>query len=122
MIDLDLVRSLAASGEGWDDLGRRFGMDADALRARVDPVFAERRRLRQNEWRKRRREQDRNQFGIVLSATKFGGDDIAALSPSDVRARLAERPPDTRSLTGRLLGDPLPGESALDRERQEMRA
>ena len=30
--------------------------------------------------------------------------------------RLAAVPPDTRSLTGRVCGDPLPGRSALDRE------
>ncbi len=28
-------------------------------------------------------------------------------------------PPDTRSLTGRLLGDPIPGRSALDRKLKE---
>lgn len=29
-------------------------------------------------------------------------------------ARLSRIPPDTRCLTGRLMGDPLPGRSALD--------
>lgn len=37
------------------------------------------------------------------------------LSAAELLARLAEIPPDTRSLTGRILGDPLPGRSALDR-------
>ena len=31
--------------------------------------------------------------------------------------RLAEIPPDTRDLTGTILGDPLPGRSALDQMR-----
>jgi hypothetical protein len=35
----------------------------------------------------------------------------------DVAARLREIPPDTRSLTGQLLGDPLPQRSALFKEK-----
>lgn len=36
----------------------------------------------------------------------------------EIEARLAERPiVDTRSLTGQLLGDPLPGQSALDKQK-----
>lgn len=35
--------------------------------------------------------------------------------PETVAARLAEIPPDTRTITGYLMGDPLPGRSALDR-------
>ena len=33
------------------------------------------------------------------------------------RARLAEIPPDTRTVTGILCGDPLPGRRAIDRAR-----
>lgn len=39
----------------------------------------------------------------------------ARASKADRLARLAEIPPDTRSLTGRICGDPIPGRSALDR-------
>lgn len=35
-------------------------------------------------------------------------------NPADVAARLAEIPPDTRNLTARVCGDPIPGRSALD--------
>jgi hypothetical protein len=35
--------------------------------------------------------------------------------PGDIEARRAEIPADTRSLTARIFGDPLPGRSALDR-------
>lgn len=40
---------------------------------------------------------------------------------SDVAARLAEIPADTRSLTARIFGDPLPGRSALHRKQLEGR-
>jgi hypothetical protein len=33
---------------------------------------------------------------------------------TDLAARLAEIPPDTRSLTARICGDPIPGRRALD--------
>lgn len=33
----------------------------------------------------------------------------------DIEARMAEIPYDTRDLTARIFGDPLPGRSALDR-------
>jgi hypothetical protein len=40
------------------------------------------------------------------------------VTPEDYAARLAEIPKtDTRSLIGRIVGDPLPGRSALDRKR-----
>jgi hypothetical protein len=37
------------------------------------------------------------------------------LDPADIAARLSEIPADTRNLTQRINGDPLPGRSALDR-------
>ncbi|QPC87400.1 hypothetical protein GA830_12105 [Mesorhizobium sp. NBSH29] len=41
---------------------------------------------------------------------------------ADVDARLGERPArDKRDLTGRVFGDPLPGQSALDRGKRERR-
>lgn len=46
-------------------------------------------------------------------------DNYARWKPScdDIAARLAEIPADTRGLTGRVCGDPLPGRSAYDRRR-----
>lgn len=42
------------------------------------------------------------------------------LDPDVVAARLAEIPRDTRSLTQRMFGDPLPGRDALSRKHGEM--
>jgi hypothetical protein len=36
-------------------------------------------------------------------------------SPEDYAARLSEIPPDTRTLTARLMGDPIPGRRAIDK-------
>lgn len=40
------------------------------------------------------------------------------VSDHEVQARLAEIPRDGRSVTGVILGDPLPGRSALDRRHE----
>ncbi len=37
------------------------------------------------------------------------------IDKSVIEERLSEIPADTRDLTGRIFGDPLPGRSALDR-------
>lgn len=37
-------------------------------------------------------------------------------SHKEIKARMDEIPPDTRSFTGRLLGDPVPSRSALSRK------
>lgn len=41
------------------------------------------------------------------------------VSEEERRARQAAIPPDTRSITGFLLGDSLPGRSALDQESRQ---
>jgi hypothetical protein len=40
-------------------------------------------------------------------------------TPAELRRLAREVPPDTRDVTGQLLGDPLPGRSALDQMRRE---
>lgn len=64
---------------------------------------------------KRRRNADNR---AMTAAKKAAGLTYASrIDAADVAARLAEIPPDTRSLTGRMFGDPLPGRSALARHR-----
>lgn len=90
------ARQMARSGVGFDVIAQRFGCHAQTVRRAVDPEYGERRRetVRQN----------RLSHGYAARATE-----------ADWRSRLAEVPRDTRDLTAHLLGDPLPGRSALDR-------
>jgi hypothetical protein len=46
------------------------------------------------------------------------GDRMTAEAKADAERRLAEIPPDTRDLTARLMGDPLPGRRSIDRKPQ----
>lgn len=99
-------RRLRQEGLSWRAIGRIFGVGDQTVRYWADP--------------------DRAQEVRAASASnraagrKQGGrpsrEDSAA-GRADVMARLAEIPPDTRSITARLFGDPLPGRSALERER-----
>lgn len=44
-----------------------------------------------------------------------GAQFASRITSAEIEARLAEIPADTRTLTARTFGDPLPGRSAFDR-------
>lgn len=69
--------------------------------------------------REKERERSRQRAREARAVEKGVLHPTAAPSPpaATVAARRAEIPDDTRGLTARVLGDPLPGRSALDRER-----
>lgn len=48
------------------------------------------------------------------------GDTTSEQVKRDAERRLREVPPDTRDLTARICGDPLPGRSALDRRKKDI--
>ena len=68
------------------------------------------------EWRRRDRAR-RDARGEDRRTYRVGHKVESAIALPDVLARLAEIPADTRSLTARLFGDPLPGRAALDHRR-----
>jgi hypothetical protein len=94
----------------------RFNCSYESARRAVDPAWARQRQEQVNEARRRRalgKEPAPGKGGRLYAraeTTKTG-----RVSPEDIQARLREVPSDTRSLTAVLLGDPLPGRSALDR-------
>lgn len=85
----------------WAMLGQIFGFNAETVRRACDPNF-----------RERRREQNRKAWEKL--STK-GGVKLDRIAAKNVRELQKQIPPDTRDLTGRLLGDPIPG----DRRRQQ---
>ena len=63
---------------------------------------------------------ERSIDSIRHRATKLGLTSIRGRGPAkpaeeDFKRLIAQIPRDTRDITGRMLGDPLPGRSALDR-------
>jgi hypothetical protein len=68
--------------------------------------------------RRTRAKADRDRANREMSASKRAAGVTFLHGRVDEKvaaARLAEIPPDTRNLTQRIAGDPLPGRSALDR-------
>jgi len=108
-VDVERVLALRAEGKKWEAIGREIGTSADRARRAVDPSWAEHRRDQVNA--------NRNTLG-------YGGSAFVHLPDMTVAAKrraeemLQRVPRDTRDLTARLLGDPLPGRSAFDRRKQ----
>jgi hypothetical protein len=92
----------------WQAVGKACGCSADTIRRRLDP-----------KWREMKAESLRRSRARRLAA----GQNIVQPKTHPVRQQaeklLAQIPEDTRSLTARLAGDPLPGRSALDRKMME---
>jgi len=102
------ARAMLAKGISHSGVARVFGVTVTTVRRRLDPLYATHVRERTN----------------LARAIKRGNDvpiTVRYQPPpeQDIAARLAEIPRDTRSLTGRILGDPLPGRSAFDRVRAQ---
>lgn len=100
-----------AEGVVWWQVGKRLGVSPDTIRRAVDPEFAA-------HYRARRKVLDQlNKEGRKKRISPYDRAAHGASVPSqaDYLARLAEIPPDTRDLTGVLMGDPLPGRRALDK-------
>jgi hypothetical protein len=107
--NLDAIKRMRGEGKMYKKIAEILGVKVGALDAILRPDRIE----RINELRRQSR---RNQGGRKSTFAHY----------TEPRPEvLGERePPDTRDLTGRILGDPLPGRSYLDRMRaqQERRA
>ena len=93
------ARKLRAAGKSWADIGAHFGYHENTIRKRLDPDFADSRRLRYTA------------PALCMRAME------PRLTPAEAERALATVPLDTRTIQARFLGDPLPGRSALDRQR-----
>jgi hypothetical protein len=92
-------------------LGVEFGVRPRTLQNSLDPHFRERRRS----YERKARLADRHVIRDFLDVEH-------PLSVAELKARRAALPDDTRSLTGQILGDPLPGRSARDQRQAARRA
>ncbi len=97
------AKRMIAAGQSLTQVARFYGTTVTTLHGWIDPAYAMHTRERINRTRMYKREMP-------------AGAEVNYKPPraEDVAARLAEIPPDTRSLTQRLMGDPLVGRRALD--------
>jgi hypothetical protein len=94
------ARRLFAAGMNYEAIGRRLGCHGTTVHRVLDPDFARQQQAR------------RHQPGAEV---KFSEQTRALISEratfaADALARLAEIPRDTRNLTARICGDPIPGD------------
>lgn len=100
------AKAMRQNGASWEDLGRSFGVDAGTVRRRLDPEWAARRLALDTKSRRERGDLK------TAAAYRLGLSDLRSTAEMGMRLK-REIPPDTRDLTGRMLGDPLPARSAL---------
>lgn len=100
----DAIGAMPMNAVNWNQMAREAGgVHPDVLRRRLDAEWAAEERERA---RRRGRKRPPPAGVYVQSRVKL---------EADAAARLAEIPDDTRSITGRMFGDPLPQRSALGR-------
>lgn len=104
---VERARALRAGGMSWTRIAALLGVGDDGLRRRLVPGYAERRvaASRAAYAARSRGEKKRVQVNRVSST---------GVTPDEAWRALASIPADTRDLTARLFGDPLPGRRALD--------
>lgn len=111
---LERAAMLRAEGQSWSRIKREVRVSADALRMRLEPGFAAARR------EKDRRRRARLMAEAGLGAGRGAGQVQRTMTPDEARRAIESVPMDTRDLTARLLGDPLPGRSALDKQKEDL--
>ena len=91
------MRRLYDQCGNYAEVARQFGISQVTAHRWIDPEYQRRSNRRHREY---------------YHAAK---PHVAEKGPpeADLAARLSEIPPDTRDLTGRMFGDPIPGRSAL---------
>jgi transposase-like protein len=95
---IERARAVRLAGATWGAVGRAVGIDPDVIRWRIDGAF---------------RAHKSGKPASHVSPMVY-----SKFSQADIDRLLRTVPRDTRSMSARAFGDPLPGRSALDRKRQ----
>jgi hypothetical protein len=103
--DLRTAKRMRAAGRSWESLGEHFRCDPETVRRQIDPDY---RKVRSDRYRP-----GSSAFHVLRTLDRIPREEAAR--------RISSVPPDTRSAFQRLMGDPLPGRSALDRSATEAR-
>ncbi len=96
------ARELSALGWSYARIGERLGCAYGTVRLALDADYAVMRRIGSRETRQRRYKPEKRLAGRENAS--------GASVKEDTAARLAEVPKDTRTLTQRLCGDPIPND------------
>lgn len=105
---IEEARELLALGWSYPRIAERIGCNYEQARRALDADYAVNRRIQIREARQRRYKPEKRLAGRENAS--------GASVKEDAAARLAEIPRDTRSLTQRLCGDPIPNDPRRARQ------
>jgi hypothetical protein len=103
---IDQAKSLREAGLSWSKISKILGFNRDTLRIRVDPEFRLKKAAEKREYSKAAFNLIRRSNAAYMSCVTRG----VRLSDAELNARRALIPHDTRDLTARICGDPIPGD------------
>ena len=106
---IDLARRMHKAGVSWKAISDVTCLSIDTLRRRIEPGYSAHRNKLIAERRKAL--SNAGEFVPILNFY-----DRSRVKPEDAIRVLSSIPKDTRRFFSRLMGDPLPGRSALDRK------
>lgn len=111
--DIAEAKTLRVSGATWKALGKHFSCDPETIKIRIDEGYKARRRQKNRDAAAIRRAGLRSPHrkAIVFSCP---GPRIIPISIIAERDRAMSY--EIRDITAALMGDPLPGRSALDKK------
>jgi hypothetical protein len=104
--DVNKAKAMRAAGTSWRLIAKEFGVSQEKVQRKIDPGYAEHR----NE---QLRAKYRAETRAITNHYASG-----AQTSADAERLMDEIPRDTRDLTARLMGDPLPGRRSIDRKPQ----
>lgn len=107
--EISKASALRLEGQTWRELAARFGVGEKAVRRALDPAFD----VRFQEYRRRANAKRRGRWNPppgIESLMRFAPS-AEALAERERAFAFHDRP-----VTAELMGDPLPGRSALDRQ------
>jgi hypothetical protein len=100
------AKSLHEAGLSWNRISKILGFHKDTLRIRVDEAFRLKSAAAKREYSRAAFNVIRRSNAAYMSCVTRG----VRLSDAELNSRRALIPPDTRDLTGRICGDPIPGD------------
>lgn len=123
--ELELAKKLRREGETWAAIGRTLGKRDNTVRAAVSVEFREHRAMLAAAWSRRRRTRPDSMGDIGVGPEcprPHNGEPPERLHipPEVLEDRDRRRELDPISITAALLGDPLPGRSALDQRKPHL--
>lgn len=113
--EIRTARELRIHGKNWREIGDAVKRSSETVRRAIDPDFREFRQRQVNAARDRRTGKEPRPARYIQSLGNHVVTSMREIAPPEVLAERDRRSELPRTIGMLLLGDPLPGRSALER-------